>query len=402
MLRPSTRPGLRPWSGSSSPGRRLAPAHAGNKGLDIFFESSPSIPRFVCADAGKLRQVLINLLGNAVKFTERGSVTVRLDASRMDVRTIDDLRRTLLILEVEDTGIGIAEEDQARIFDVFVQTGNATTQKGTGLGLSITQRLVQLMGGTMSVRSAPGQGSLFRVELPVEQVQASDVTADYHNRQVLALAPGQPDCRVLIVEDKRENWLLLQGLLLDAGFQVQVAQDGLEAVDMYRSWQPHLIWMDVRLPGLGGLAATARIRASDGGGAVRIVGLSASAFAHEQKECLAAGMDDFLRKPFRREEILDVMARQLGIRYSYGQAQPVHVADPSPFFQADLSILPQEMRDDLSNAVLRLESMHISEVIDRVAQYDAQLGEVLSRAVERLEYTPILKALERSNARLRA
>ncbi len=377
-------------------------AHAGNKGLDIFFESSPSIPRFVRADAGKLRQVLINLLGNAVKFTERGSVTVRLDASTMDVRTIDDLRRTLLILEVEDTGIGIAQEDQARIFDVFVQTGNATTQKGTGLGLSITQRLVQLMGGTMSVHSAPGQGSLFRVDLPVEQVQTSDVTADDDHRQVLALAPGQPDCRVLIVEDKRENWLLLQRLLLDAGFQVQVAQDGLEAVEMYRSWQPHLIWMDVQLPVLGGPEATARIRALDGGAAVRIVGLSASAFAYEQKEYLAAGMDDFLRKPFRREEIFDVMARQLGIRYSYGQAQPVHAPDPSPFFQADLSRLPQQLRDDLANAVLRLESMHISEVIDRVAQHDAQLGEVLSRAVERLEYTPILKALERSNARLRA
>ena len=258
------------------------------------------------------------------------------------------------------------------------------------------------MGGTISVHSAPGQGSLFRVDLPVEQVQTSDVTADDDHRQVLALAPGQPDCRVLIVEDKRENWLLLQRLLLDAGFQVQVAQDGLQAVEMYRSWQPHLIWMDVRLPVLGGPEATARIRALDGGAAVRIVGLSASAFAHEQKECLAAGMDDFLRKPFRREEIFDVMARQLGIRYSYGQAQPVHAADPSPFFQADLSTLPQELRDDLANAVLRLESMHISEVIDRVAQHDAQLGEVLSRAAERLEYTPILKALERSNARLRA
>jgi signal transduction histidine kinase/CheY-like chemotaxis protein len=377
-------------------------ARAGNKALELFFESSLTMPQFVRADAGKLRQVLINLLGNAVKFTERGSVTVRLNVSRMDSKPMDDHHRTMLVLEVEDTGIGIAEEDQAHIFDVFVQAGGTSTQKGTGLGLYITQRLVQLMGGTISIRSAPGQGSVFRVELPVEQVQASAVTADYEHGQVLGLAPGQPECRVLIVEDKKENWLFLQRLLLDAGFQVQVAEDGLQAVEMYRTWQPHLIWMDVRLPMLGGLTATARIRALDGGGAVRIVGLSASAFAHEQKDVLAAGMDDFLRKPFRREEIFDVMARQLGIRYSYGQEQRVRGADPCLLFQGDLSTLPQELRDDLANAVLRLESMHIREVIDRVAQHDSQLGEVLSRAAERLEYTPILKALERSNARLRA
>ncbi len=372
-------------------------AHAGNKGLELFFESSLTPPWFVRADAGKLRQVLTNLLSNAVKFTQRGSVTVRLALSRMDSKPIDDQDRAVLILEVEDTGIGIDKEDQARIFDIFVQAGKTFSWKGTGLGLSITKELVQLMGGTISVHSATGKGSLFKVELPVEQVQTSDLTAEDDGRQVLGLAPGQPDCRILIVEDKKENWLLLQRLLLEAGFQVQVAEDGLQAIKIFRTWQPHLIWMDIRLPMSGGREVTAKIRALDGGEAVRIVGLSASAFAHEREDVLAAGMDDFLRKPFRREEILEVMARQLGIRYSYAQAQPVRSTDSCPPFQADLSTLPQKLCDDLANAVLLLDPGKIGEVIDRVAHHDAQLGEVLSRAAGRLQYTPILEALEQRN-----
>ena len=199
---------------------------------------------------------------------------------------------------MEDTGIGIAPEDQARIFDVFVQVGQTSTQKGTGLGLSITQQFVHMMGGAIHVESSIGKGSLFRVELPVQPVEESVAVAAREDRgQVLRLAPGQPDYRILIVEDKRENWLLLQRLLQDAGFQVQVAEDGAQGVEMFRTWQPHLIWMDVRLPVMGGLEATSRIRALEGGRQVKIVALTASAFAHQREEILAAGLDDFLRSP---------------------------------------------------------------------------------------------------------
>ena len=270
---------------------------ASDKGLELFLHSDPIVPRFVRSDAGKLRQVLVNLIGNAVKFTERGSVTVRLNARRMDASR--DIR---LILEVEDTGIGIAPEDQARIFDVFVQAGQTSTQKGTGLGLSITQQFVHMMGGSIHVESSIGKGSLFRVELPVQEAEESEAVAANDDRgQVVGLAPGQPDYRILIVEDKRENWLLLQRLLEDAGFQVQVAEDGAQGVEMFRTWQPHLIWMDIRLPVMGGLEATGRIRALEGGRRVKIVALTASAFAQQREEVLAAGLDDFLRKPYRRK-----------------------------------------------------------------------------------------------------
>jgi CheY-like chemotaxis protein len=232
-------------------------------------------------------------------------VTVRVDA-----QPIDDSGGILLIFEVEDTGIGIALEDQDRIFDVFVQAGNGFTRKGNGLGLSISRQFVHMMGGSIRVRSIPGEGSLFRVELPVEHAKDLEVVAAHDDQgQVVGLAPGQPEYRILIVEDKRENWLLLQRLLENAGFHVQVAEDGARGVEMFRSWLPHLIWMDLRLPVMDGMEAARKIRALDGGRHVKIIALTASAFAQQREEVLAAGLDDFLRKPYRRGEVFDCMAR---------------------------------------------------------------------------------------------
>jgi ligand-binding sensor domain-containing protein/signal transduction histidine kinase/CheY-like chemotaxis protein len=369
-----------------------------DKGLEIFLNSSPMVPRLVCSDAGKLRQVLVNLIGNAVKFTERGSVTVRVDATRMD-----DSRRILLILEVEDTGIGIALDDQARIFDVFVQAGRASTQQGTGLGLSICRQFVELMGGSIRVQSTPGEGSLFRVELPVEQAEESKEVAEEEDLgQVVGLVPGQPEYRILLVEDKKENWLLLQRLLEDAGFRVQVAEDGALGVEMFRIWQPHLIWMDLRLPVMGGMEAAREIRALDGGLQVKIVAISASAFAQQRQEVLAAGLDDFVRKPYRRKEIFDCIARQLGVRYLHREAQRGARADPiAALVPEALATLPQQLRKELKDAMVRLAPGPIGEVIDRVTEHDAQLGEVLARYAKRFAYTEILNALEHCNGGLR-
>ncbi len=305
----------------------------------------------------------------------------------------------LLILEVEDTGIGIALEDQARIFDVFVQAGQSSGQKGTGLGLSITQQFVQVMGGSIHVESSPGEGSLFRVELPVQQVEeAAAVAAGDDRGQVARLAPGQRDYRILIVEDKKENWLLLRRLLEDAGFQVQVAEDGAQGIELFRAWQPHLIWMDIRLPVMGGLEAARRIRTLKGGRLVKIVALTASAFAQQREEVLAAGLDDFLRKPYRREEIFECMSRQLGVQYVYREGPRVRPDEPVTVLRPEsISLLPETLRKELADALVRLDAGPIGEVIDRVSQQDAQLGEVLSRLAGRFAYTEILNALMNSD-----
>jgi ligand-binding sensor domain-containing protein/signal transduction histidine kinase/CheY-like chemotaxis protein len=373
---------------------------ASDKNLALILDTSPRVPRLVRSDAGKLRQVLVNLIGNAIKFTERGGVSVRLDAQELDAPR-NDGPDIMLIVEVEDTGVGIAPEDQARIFDVFVQVGNVSAHKGTGLGLNISQQFVQIMGGTIGVRSTPGEGSVFRVELPVEESDESEVVASKDDsRQVVGLAPGQPQYRILVVEDKRENWLLLQRLLQDAGFQVKVAVDGAQGVEMFRTWKPHLIWMDMRLPVMGGVEAARRIRALEGGREVKIIALSASVFAHERAEVLAAGLDDFARKPYRPQEIFDCMARHLGVRYSYGEAPQTARSNSAAVPQPEaLALLPEQLRKELEDALVRLDPLPIGKLIDRVSEQDAPLGEVLAGCAKRLAYTEILHALQNCNGR---
>ncbi len=371
---------------------------ASEKGLQLFLQTNPDVPRFVRCDAGRLRQVLINLIGNAVKFTERGSVTVRVNAG-----PVDSSGNILLILEVEDTGIGIAPEDQARIFDVFVQAGQLSAQKGTGLGLSITQQFVQMMGGAIRVESSIGKGSLFTVELPVQKAEeATAVAASVVRGQVACLAPGQRGYRILIVEDKKENWLLLRRLLEDAGFQVQIAENGAEGIEQFLAFQPDLIWMDVRLPVMGGLEAAGRIRALEGGRLVKIVALTASAFAQQREEVLAAGLDDFLRKPYRRDEIFDCMSRHLGLQYVYRESPRARPAEPTATLRPEtISRLPESLRKELADALVRLDAGPIREVIGRVSQQDTELGEVLSRLARRFAYTEILNALMESTVRVR-
>jgi len=217
---------------------------------------------------------------------------------------------------------------------------------------------------------------------------------DQDHGQLVGLAPGQPEQRVLIVDDRKENRQLLQRLLQDAGFQVQIAGDGLQGVEMFRSWRPHFIWMDIRLPVLGGLEATAKIRALEGGEEVKVVALTASAFAHERSEVLAAGLDDFVRKPFRQKEVFDCLARHLGVRYTYRQVQLIRPAEAGPAGRLDFARLPVQMRKELSEAVLTLDSIKISEIISSVAEHDAPLSDALARIAKRSAFTEILNALQ--------
>jgi signal transduction histidine kinase/CheY-like chemotaxis protein len=371
---------------------------AAAKNVELLLHRSSSVPAFVQSDAAKLRQVLINLLSNAVKFTEHGRVTLRVDAKPIDAK------RTLLIFEVQDSGIGIAPEDRQRIFTPFVRVGEHATQNGTGLGLSIARQFVQMMGGTISVQSIPGEGSLFSVELPVKLAQESAVAAaNVDSRQVVALVPGEPQYRILIIEDKRENWQLLQRLIEHAGFQVRVAEDGATGVEMFRTWRPHLIWMDLRLPVMGGLEAARKIRTLDGGREVKIVALTASAFVQQRDEVLAAGLDDFLGKPYRRQEIFDCMERHLGARYSYQDALRKFPVDQVLALRPEaLATLPLQLRQELRDALVRLESQRIADAIDRVSQQDAELGAALTCSAERLAHTEILNALDDGNVRAAA
>jgi signal transduction histidine kinase/CheY-like chemotaxis protein len=366
---------------------------AEGKGLLLKQDIAADCPQFVRSDAKKLRQVLVNLIGNAIKFTDHGHVIVRLS-----VLAGDASQRLHLGIEVEDSGIGIAAADQAGIFEPFIQAGDGRNQKGTGLGLAITRRFVELLGGTLGVRSEPGKGSIFRIEVPVGLAQTADGNPVAASSSVIGLAPDQPDYRLLIVEDQMENWLLLQHILESVGFQVRVAQNGLEGIAAFADWRPHLIWMDIRMPVMDGLEATRRIRALEGGAEVKILAITASVFTEERDRILAAGMDELVRKPYRAEEIYDALARFLGVRFVESSTLPGtdHAAEPPGLLPGTMDSLTEPLRGELEAALITLDSTRIATVIERIGMHDARLGMTLQNLAGQLNYSAILHGLKDS------
>jgi CheY-like chemotaxis protein len=227
--------------------------------------------------------------------------------------------------------------------------------------------------------------------------EASDVPSQPpREEQVIGIEPGQPDYRILIVEDQRENWLLLQRLLQTAGFQVRVAEDGGQAVEAFKLWRPHFIWMDLRLPVLGGVEAAGRIRELEGGREVRIVAVTASVFASQREEVLASGFDDFLRKPYRPREIFECMARHLGVRYLYGAGPQAAARDlPLTLRSEELAALPAALRDELEDAVIALDRERIARTLYRISEQNSSLANALGNLADKLAYTAIFEALER-------
>jgi CheY-like chemotaxis protein/two-component sensor histidine kinase len=297
-------------------------ARAVIKGLTLSCVYAAELERYVRADAQKLRQVLTNIVGNAIKFTSSGQVACRI-SSRPDVSD-----RAMLRVEVEDTGVGISLEDQTRIFEPFVQARNLKAERGTGLGLAISREFITLMGGGISVSSVPGKGSRFTVEVPVQKAspeELPDIASPWAGWCVLE--PGQPEFRILLVEDDPQNAMVMNEMLRRAGFEVRVAPNGEAGVREFEAWNPQFIWMDLRMPEMTGMEAVRVIRGLNGGQSVRIAAITASAFASDREAVLAAGMDDFLIKPYHNRDVFACMARHLGVRYQ--QAKPHQITKSS-------------------------------------------------------------------------
>ena len=359
---------------------------AQDKGLRLLVDQSSEFPRFIVGDEARLRQILINLIGNAIKFTQQGGVTLRLGTKQNAIAH--------LLIEVEDSGIGIVPADQQRIFEPFVQLGEQGNNKGTGLGLSITRQFVQLMGGELALESTPGKGSLFRLNLPLHEAPEESIVNSKatSGREVVGLAPGQPIYRVLIAEDQLENQLLLTQLMQAVGIQVEVAKDGEQAVELFQRWRPQLIWMDRRMPVMDGLEATKAIRQLPEGHAVKIVAVTASAFIEQREEMLKAGMDDFLRKPYRAHELYDCLAKHLGVRFIYESA--TQAEEPAQTLTPEMmSRLPDELRNELKEALENLDADRIDGLIQRVAAYDQALQKTLQCLAANFDYQTIIKAL---------
>ena len=364
------------------------------KGLRFALERDPDLPRFVAVDAGKLRQVLLNLVGNAIKYTNSGGVKLRARLSRQD-----DAERARVRFEVEDSGPGISQQDCQRIFFPFVQLGGpAPVQAGTGLGLAICNQYVEIMGGQIGVTSQPGKGSVFYFTIPVRVLPSVAETEEPKPGRIVGLAEGQPAYRLLIVEDQPENRLLLRRLLDPLGFELREAVNGQEAVAQFEQWHPHLIWMDIRMPVMDGLEAVRRIRATPAGAETKIIALTAHALDEESKPILAAGCDDLVRKPFREQELFDALTRHLRLKFIYEKAPRQKSASEAPGLALrpeQLDVLPAELLRDLRQAVIELDTARTQALIGQVTEQDASLGRALNTLAKQFDYEGLLKLLER-------
>ncbi|MEP6516463.1 response regulator [Microcoleus vaginatus] len=370
---------------------------AETKKMQLRFFVQANVPQYIKTDENKLRVCLINLLGNAMKFTpDGGRIWLRVSvesnqpppaesASHPNSTSVEPL---LILFEVEDTGIGIATAEIDTLFDAFVQTqAGRKAADGTGLGLTITKKYVQIMGGDIWVKSVLGEGTSFKFNIRVFAAISSEITVATLQR-VIGLEADQPVYRILAVDDNQENRLLLVKMLQPIGFEVREAENGYQAVELWESWQPHLIWLDTRMPVMDGFEAVRQIRAKEKQTQWRtvIIALTASTFEEKKGEIITAGCDDFVRKPFQEQMLFDKMACYLGVRYLYQELPRLPVGalrrycvneKPDSFFGALLAQMPQSWVRELYDAANDVNEELAIQLVDRIWESHPTLAEAL-------------------------
>jgi signal transduction histidine kinase/DNA-binding response OmpR family regulator len=377
------------------------------KGLQLNVIGIDEVLQYIESDENKLRQILINVLGNAVKFTERGSVTLRVSVvnGQLSVNNGKDEGRGTLRFEIEDTGVGIAEKELDKVFAYFEQTKSGRKSKrGTGLGMAITRDYVRMMGGDITATSTLGKGSTFCFEISVREGSEADIEERaIPQRRVIGLEPGQDVPRILVAEDMKESRTMLVRLLRTVGFQVREAVDGKRAVEIFHEWQPDFIWMDIRMPVMDGLEATRQIKESKAGPSTVVAALTAHALEEEREQILAAGCDDFLRKPFHEQAFFEVMAMHLGLKYVYeeeqGETEPVK--PDVALHPEQLATLPQDLLSRLHKAVVELDRPRILALIERITEQNASIGSAIRALAKKLDYGRLLLFLEHKDVNSR-
>jgi len=371
------------------------------KGLQLEVERDDAVPRYIVTDEAKLRQVLINLLGNAVKFTKEGGVALRVSGVRGQGAGDEAVPQTEarkpergleLRFEVEDTGAGIPGQELGKLFDAFQQTESGRrAEGGTGLGLAISQAFARLMGGEITVQSQIGAGSVFRFSINVREGEVAGVEGQEEPRPVASLAPGQPEFRILAVDDDERNRRLLTEMLGSVGFRTRLAVNGQEALAAFEAWHPHLILMDGAMPVMDGYEATRRIKATERGKQTVVVVVTSRAFEEDRKEALEAGADDFLRKPFKEHDLFARIRAHLGVEYRY--AEPTtpkrNLTDTRQMLaltRYPLAKLPRELVSQMRAATVSADLDLLNELINQAEQHDADIAQSLRDLAEDFDY----------------
>ncbi|NEP41516.1 MAG: response regulator, partial [Okeania sp. SIO2H7] len=372
--------------------QNLLNSKASEKELQLICDRDDNTPRYINTDETRLRQVLINLISNAIKFTAEGGVAVRV-RSRETIESETDVE---LEFEVEDTGAGIAKEELDTLFQPFVQTSTGKqVQEGTGLGLPISRKFVQMMGGDIAVTSEVGRGTTFKFNIKATLSDSADVEIQKPTRRAIALAPNQPRYRLLVVDDTKVNRQLLKQWLVPFGFEIEEATNGREAVEMYRKWNPDLIFMDIRMPVMDGYEATQEIKSAPEDKTCAVVAVTASVFEEEKAAVFEAGCDDFIRKPFKDGDIFDAIERHLGVEFVYEEEIASSVESEEEVLTPEaLATVPPELLTAMKEALFDLDVDEIQNAVKPIVDFDPVIGKKLENLVNSFSYERIWNLIE--------
>lgn len=368
------------------------------KYLSFQVEYVNEVPRFLVADEGKIRQVIINILGNAVKFTEQGGIAVRIVAQKIKSIKSETDESLMLEIEVEDTGYGIAEEELGNVFNHFEQTKSGRQMgMGTGLGMSISRQFARMMSGDITVNSQLSKGSIFNFTFKALKGREESMPKNFLSLpKVEHLSPGQKEFRILVVEDNEISRNVLVLLLTRIGFRVREASNGVDAVALCREWNPSIILMDVRMPKMNGFEATRVIRESEGGKDIPIIIISASAMEDNRVEALNSGASGFLRKPFRENEVLEEIRRFTGANYEYEKAIPLREDENTRdvLTPEDLKNIPDEKLKCLQEMLLMGDVKEFVRCLEEIHDLLPSVKTQMRKFMEHYEYDILLNLLK--------
>ncbi|MGD2183978.1 response regulator [Lusitaniella coriacea] len=362
---------------------------ANGKHLSLKFDRAPDVPQHVCTDESKLRQVAINLLSNAIKFTEKGGVTLRVAI----VQNPSPTEKGILSFEVKDTGVGVTADELQAIFKPFFQTKmGRQSLHGTGLGLSISRKFVQMMGGEIVVRSVVSQGSTFSFNIRAEWTAKTAMYPNSNKLRVSGLMPNSSPYRILVVEDVEENRQLLVKFIERLGLEIQEAQNGEEALRIWQTWHPHLIFMDIRMPVMNGYEATRHIRKQEKEGQIektKIIALTASAFEENREAAIDLGCDDFIHKPIQETLLFEKLANHLPLNYLYSEESDLDESSQSQhastLTREDLQVMPMVWLEQLHQAALSIDDRRIYKLLEEIPETQSHLGSALKKLVNNFQ-----------------
>lgn len=366
---------------------------AQNQDLNFVFNIPEGISEVVSGDERKLRQILINLIGNAFKFTTYGSVTVSI-CQEGDI----------FHFKVEDTGQGIAQHEMEHLFEAFVQTESGRKAKeGTGLGLTISRNFVRMMGGDVNVRSELGKGTVFSFSVRLKIVE-EPYSEQQSSLLVKCLKKGQGELKLLVADDNSDNRKLLSKLFNSCGFLVREAANGEEVIEIWQQWHPHLIWMDMRMSVIDGYEAARTIRRveeENGFEPVKIVALTASAFEQDKAKIINAGCNDFVTKPFQEHTIFEILIKHLNCEFVYEEASTRdftgELQDTGAVFNPSrISSLPSRLIYELRDALMLGDTEAANSIIDQIQTHDSKLADKMRRMVKKYQFDRLFSLLEKT------